>query len=473
MDTVKTEPLEDLLASETMVQIKQLEDRLLAQGMYSLTVIMQQSDKDIMFILQNAPFDIAACLDKASHQVQSNLTTDQNAIRDSGEDDRYLALEELLDIEDTDTEDVGEDVTGVIPNRDVSESAGAGSDAKSLINSTGPDTGGRTLRPRKNTEVSAPSNIKDDPDSILPKSTHLELSEELLQAPLLARYNLLYNVRYDAVICASCSSAVPLDRLPSHLDDRALKKRTTKGRALHGYHLPVDLIDQILDVYPDAVYGTADLKALRPLAQQKGPIAGLAVHHGYVCLDCTSNGDMYPYCCRTHNSAVAHSKSHRDDSGTKVETSKKNKYVPRERRTFDERWRSTIVQTFSADTGVNLFFEVKHPALFKLSFGQEDIQSLDSILDMHMHMLTGKDSPVKTEEEMRQIDPFYKANGAWAFVEMHKPEDLLQMIELPSNDGDRILLSLKDVVVAWYLGECNSIENGNTAIRKMLVSCNM
>ncbi|KAA1477840.1 hypothetical protein DENSPDRAFT_624829 [Dentipellis sp. KUC8613] len=473
MGTVKTEPLEDLIAPETMVQIKHLEDQLLAQGLCSLTVITRQSDSDTVFILQNAPFDIAACLDKALHQVQSTLMTSHDTIRDTAEDDRYLALEEYLDIEDADNEEIEDDKTGVILNRNDPESAGMGLDVKPLIDSAGADTGGRSLRPRKNTKASLTSNVKDDPVSKPSKPTNLELSEELLQSPLLARYNLLYNVRYDVVICALCSSAVPLDRLPSHLDDRALKKRTTKGRALHGYHLPVDLVDQILDIYPDAVYDTADLKALRPLVQQKGPIAGLAVHHGHVCLDCTSNGDLHPYCCRTHNTAIAHSKCHRDDFSIKAETSVKKKYVPKERRNFDDRWRSTVVQTFSADTGVNLFFEVKHPALFRLSFGQEDIQSLDSILDMHMHMLTGHDSSVKIEEEIRQIDPFYKANGAWAFVEMHKPEDLLQMIEFPSNDGDKVLLLLKDVVIAWYLEECNKIENGNTAIRKMLVSCNM
>ncbi|OAX37324.1 hypothetical protein K503DRAFT_783713 [Rhizopogon vinicolor AM-OR11-026] len=281
---------------------------------------------------------------------------------------------------------------------------------------------------------------------------------ELKHDKLLDTIGCGYLEDYEVIVCKSmekgvpCGYAVPLESLMTHCSTFhgmafcKLKARITPEQK--------NFLKKILQLYPNIVATIGELRDLRPLPNQSGPIQHIIPPiDGRECFHCdfALNEDI------GNTLFLKHRRQHSGKS-----TPGKKQTVDATKDSFG---RKTPIQAFSLDRS-RVWFAVRY-------LSQDPPTSLEkpkftgTLLGRQFSMHPSTIAALQLNETT--ILPFFTQIGATQYIQSYDPEALAALVVLPERT-DRLLLKLKHAVADYFESRCTLVATANGAVRQMLVA---
>ncbi|KAG2030508.1 hypothetical protein BDR03DRAFT_1017063 [Suillus americanus] len=273
-----------------------------------------------------------------------------------------------------------------------------------------------------------------------------------------------YLEEYDLIVCRHledgmiCEYGIPLIELSNH----CYTTRKASGTAHSKHAVPVfqhsgtslykqtikDYYQKILKVFPNVILTHAELRAVRPLANQCGPIRHIrAPVDGHKCKLCD-----FSWATKTNRSFLTHwNLYHGTDSSTPMQ----------------ERSVKTKLQTFSQDRSRYLYFPVREEVGKKKSASIQDAAGTSILAAQLRRLAPAGHAPRKLA--MKAVLPFFQQIGAVDHISPYKESMLSELVALPAK-GEKHLKKLQKAVIFRIEKLCNQVSKANLANRQRLVT---
>lgn len=314
-------------------------------------------------------------------------------------------------------------------------------------------------------------------------------SNDLVEDDDLQKIGCAYLSDYDIIVCRNthkgkpCGYAVPLasllahcwgesssahdlhtcDRSP-HLIKFCERQRSSKGgRSAYNFQQR-DFVQKILDKFPNVVATTMELRDLRMLSNQFGPIQYIRPPiSGYTCRFCdfatydTGRDGGEPLAMREHW------QKHCRENPEKYHPAPRGKDL-RETNNFIK----CQVQSFDLDRCNALWMRVP-PGPDKQLTGPS--KSFSELLISGLRTRTTKSLPKESSSahQRKTVLPFFVQNGAYDLISPLNPESATKLISLPARN-EPLLRKLKLAVVQRFEKLCDEIPKMTDRVCELLVA---
>ncbi|KAG1795942.1 uncharacterized protein HD556DRAFT_1441771 [Suillus plorans] len=308
----------------------------------------------------------------------------------------------------------------------------------------------------------------DDDNEAPPAINELEFNN------LLESVNCGYLPDYGVILCkslhngTSCGYGVPLEKLMTHCYS-STRLADSSPRGLHQIPfcktsktpsaLQIQFMKDILLNYPDIVATCGELRDLRPLPNQYGPILHIRPPiPGFVCPKCDY---ALPEACGTHLLAE-HWNQHVEKKTLGV-----RRPIP-----IRDCFLKCPIQSFDQDANARTWFAVRRHQqwsssnLLPSTRGEETSPAssmLASLLSRHQADIA--DSQVNEAA----VVPFFLQVGAMKHIQPYQSKELHELVDLP-RQSDTSLWKLKRAVTKRFLELCETVPNTNSVVRQLLVA---
>ncbi|KAG2092299.1 uncharacterized protein F5147DRAFT_779694 [Suillus discolor] len=309
----------------------------------------------------------------------------------------------------------------------------------------------------------------DDDNEALPAINELEFNN------LLESVNCGYLPDYGVILCkslhngASCGYGVPLEKLMTHCYTPSKKLAESSPRGPHQIPfcktsktpsaLQIQFMRDVILNYPDIVATCGELRDLRPLPNQYGPILHIRPPiPGLVCPKCDY---ALPEACGTH-SLEDHWNQHVEKKMSGV-----RRPIP-----IRDCFLKCPIQSFDQDINVRTWFAVRRHQqrsssnLLPSAHGEETSPAssmLASLLSRHQADI------VDSQVNEAAVVPFFLQVGAMKHIQPYQSKELHELVDLPRR-SDTSLWKLKRAVTKRFLGLCETVPNTNSVVRQLLVA---
>ena len=315
----------------------------------------------------------------------------------------------------------------------------------------------------------------DDDDTLSVALNQLEFDERL------ETISCGYLRDYEVIVCkalhagAPCGYAIPLEQLMDHcyttgslgkMTPREPHKvkfcKTSKGSASSPNSAQVQFMKEILNFFPNIVATHGEMKDLRPLPNQHGPILHIRPPvPGRVC----------PLCdfALTEDTGNTLFRKHWFQHPENKTQSGKKRPVP-----IKDLFQKTWVQSFDHDKHARLWFSVRRNRQ-PSSFLSKSIAAGDSqkpyVAGTLLGSLFSHQAPVIKTSQTNEIAvlPFFQQIGAMQHIQSHNPQELVDLIELPRK-SDHLLWKLRRAAMCRFEKLCLTVATTNTVVRQLMVA---
>lgn len=274
----------------------------------------------------------------------------------------------------------------------------------------------------------------------------------LIRPDILRRYQLAYNPVNGIIVCENpvcsqsgvCGNALSIDNVWKHLT----LLQYAKGSALsaHGWIIPVaqkpQLEAMLTECCPGAPVTAEQLKAVRPHADQRGPIAG--IHRpvlGWACNECPTASPSYAVMSK-------HMQRHPGHSAKGSLT-------------------NCPLQTLSMNQHFKCWFRSSWAVGTELAASSQEAG--DPLDELNQQLFGDEEEPLSSAIDTEAIMEFFRNSGAVDHITDFNAADLRSLVSLPVPDEPG-LAKLRYAQTLRFRSSCKSIERGNAAIRRLIVT---
>lgn len=289
----------------------------------------------------------------------------------------------------------------------------------------------------------------------------------LVHSKLLDEVQCAYLQDYNVIVCMDlqdgkyCGYALPLDHMAHHCYTASSLGRNTPRKphsvslfkhSQAGRKLPPKIIQfyrDVLDKYPNVIVSIAELRALRPRPDQRGPIKHIRPPvDGMVCTLCDF---ALP-------SNVGR-KTWRQHWAKHEISGKKKKTLP---------YLKANIQSFHYDTNHRLSFAVP-PLDASSTITKPHAAGVSTLLASQLRKLMGVNYQTGRAMERKAILPFFQHIGAADYIQGYEAQVLTELIALPQA-REISLMKLKKTMLHRFSELCGKVASSNHIVRRLLVA---